>query len=169
MAIPSGNGVPIVVIAKTPEDYQQWLTQQRKKQQPQLMHHGIHSSPKHTGKALAVLPKKTLMLMGKKGYEQHCAVCHKSDGTGMPPVIHAIRGSRIVVGDVRKHIALVLYGVTGTAMQAFGHQLSDEQLAAIITYQRNSWGNQDRKRYGKKAGGIVQPKQVSAIRVQHGE
>lgn len=62
------------------------------------------------------------------------------------------------------HIDMVLNGVPNTAMQAFGAQLSDSDIAAVVTYERNTWGNNNRKKYGKSAGGIVQPKDVKRRR-----
>jgi cytochrome c oxidase subunit 2 len=52
-----------------------------------------------------------------------------------------MKGDHVATGPVKTHIQLVLQGVPGTAMQAFGPQLDDVTLAAIITYQRNAWGN----------------------------
>ena len=84
----------------------------------------------------------------------------------MPPAFPALKGSKIATGPVIGHINIVLHGKTGTAMQAFGNQLTDEQIAAIITYERNSWGNDDQSKYGKAAGGIVQPAEVAKSRTK---
>ena len=61
----------------------------------------------------------------------------------MPPAFPALKGSKITTGPVAGHIDIVVHGKPGTAMQAFGNQLTDEQIAAIVTYERNSWGNDD--------------------------
>ena len=68
----------------------------------------------------------------------------------------ALKGSAIAKGDVAKHIDVVVNGVSGTAMQAFGPQLNDADLAALITYERNAWGND--------TGDVVQPAAIKAAR-----
>ncbi|RLA04142.1 MAG: cytochrome c oxidase subunit II [Gammaproteobacteria bacterium] len=94
---------------------------------------------------------------GSALYAAHCAACHKENGRGRPPLFPALQGSSIVVGtEVSRHIKLVLYGVPGTAMQAFAPQLDDEELAAIITWERNAWGN--------NTGDLVTPADVQALR-----
>jgi cytochrome c oxidase subunit 2 len=66
-----------------------------------------------------------------------------------------LAGSKIATGPAKGHIDIVLHGKTGTAMQAFGPQLNDTDLAAVITYERNSWGN---------SAGVVQPSDIKAAR-----
>lgn len=100
--------------------------------------------------------KDELMKQGEAAYNTYCAACHKSDGTGMPPAFPAIKGSKIATGPIAVHINIVLNGKPGTAMQAFGSQLNDTDLAAIITYQRNAWGN--------NTGDVIQPSQIAAAR-----
>ena len=84
----------------------------------------------------------------------------------MPPAFPAIKGGVVATGPVKNHIDIVLHGRTGTAMQAFKEQLNDVEIAEIITYERNAWGNDDIKQYGKEAGGLVQPSQIAAARNQ---
>ena len=81
-----------------------------------------------------------------------CAACHQVDGSGAPPTFPALKGSSIATGDITAHIDIVVNGKSGTAMQAFGGQLSEADLAAIITYERNAWGN--------KMGDMVTPKEI---------
>jgi len=97
-----------------------------------------------------------VMALGKTVYNRNCVACHQPNGQGIPPAFPAIAGSAIVLGDVDGQILQVLNGVTGTAMVAFGPQLSDEDIAAVVTYQRNSFGNQ--------TGDVVGPEQVTALR-----
>lgn len=138
--------MPIVVKAVTQAEYAQWVSTQQAKAQ----------------KAKAADAKKDwtkaeLMKRGKGVYEKICAACHKPDGTGMPPVFPALKGSSIAVGKpVDRHVKLVLHGVPGTAMQAFAGQLNDADIAAVVTYERNSWGN--------NTGDVVQPKEVNKLR-----
>jgi cytochrome c oxidase subunit 2 len=98
----------------------------------------------------------TAMAEGETLYKTHCGACHQPDGTGMPPAFPAIAGSPVATGDIVEHIAVGLNGRPGTAMAGFGAMLDDEQLAAIITYQRNAWGND--------TGDLVSPADVAAAR-----
>ena len=73
----------------------------------------------------------------------------------MPGTFPALDGSKIVSGPRDAHLNIVLNGKPNTAMAAF-KMLSDEDLAAVITYERNAWGN--------KAGDMVTPAEVNAVR-----
>lgn len=109
--------------------------------------------------------KDELMAKGKDVYEKVCAACHQTNGQGLPPAFPALAGSAIVKGpfvdnDGRLvkdgHLDRVLNGKTGTAMQAFRESLSDAELAAVVTYERNSFGN--------TVGDFVQPSTVKKLR-----
>lgn len=141
--------MPIVVIAKTQTDFDKWVAQKTKVE------------PEKKRPPAADLNKKQLMTEGKKVYDEKCAVCHKTDGSGMPPAFPALKGGKITTGPVAAHIDIVLNGKKGTAMQAFGDQLSDQEIAAVVTYERNAWGNDNQTKYGENAGGLVQPKEVA--------
>lgn len=151
-----GHGfMPIVVEAKTEEDYAKWVALQR------------GETIKAANEAQAVVPpmgKDELMKNGQALYNARCGVCHQPTGLGQPPVFPALAGSKTATGDVNGHIDTVLNGRAGTAMQAFAPQYNDKDLAAIITYERNSWGNDNQEKFGKAAGGIVQPKDIAARR-----
>lgn len=100
---------------------------------------------------------ETAVQRGKDLYGRHCAACHRRDGTGLPPTFPSLVTSSVVVGQsVGRHIDLVLQGVAGSAMQAFAPRLDDEELAAIITYERNAWGHD--------TGDLVTPAQIRARR-----
>lgn len=136
--------MPIVVVAMKPQAFNAWVAQQT-----------------HTKEVVAVETNKQwtkaeLMAKGEEVYNATCVACHKPDGTGMPPVFPAMKGSKVAAGPIAKHIAMVLNGVPGTAMQAFGAQLNDEEIAAVVTYERNAWGN--------NSGDVVQPADVKAAR-----
>lgn len=79
------------------------------------------------------------MEAGKAVYNQYCAACHGVNGEG--GVGKAIAGSPIATGSVATHLDISINGVPGTAMQAFGAQLNDVDMAAVVTYQRNAFGN----------------------------
>lgn len=94
------------------------------------------------------------MAAGEKVYNTYCAACHQKTGEGMPPAFPALKGSAIATGDLAAHIDIVLNGKN--AMTPFGGSLNDEQIAAVITFERNAWGND--------TGDVVQPAQISAAR-----
>lgn len=85
--------------------------------------------------------QEQLMAQGETVYGTFCMACHQANGQGLPPAFPALAGSEIATGPIENHIDVVLNGVPGTAMAAFGAQLNPVDLAAIITYERNSWGN----------------------------
>jgi cytochrome c oxidase subunit 2 len=89
-------------------------------------------------------------------YAANCVACHQATGKGMPPAFPALDGSKMTVGPKADQIALVLGGKPGTAMAAFGKQLNDVELAAVITFTRNNWGN--------KTGESIQPAEVKSLR-----
>ena len=83
---------------------------------------------------------ETLAANGEEVYNTSCASCHQANGQGVPGTFPAIKGSPIVTGEKSKHIDVVLNG-SGEMMPAFGDILEAEELAAVITYQRNAFGN----------------------------
>ena len=94
---------------------------------------------------------------GEGLYNAHCGACHQPNGQGLAAAgFPAIAGSAVATGDIAAHIDIGVHGRPGTAMAAFGPQLSDEELAAIITYQRNAWGN--------GTGDLVTPADIAAAR-----
>ena len=96
-----------------------------------------------------------LAARGEKVYAANCAACHKADGTGAGP-IKPLAGSAIVQdADKSKQIQIVLHGAANGAMPAW-KQLSDTEIAAVITYTKNAWSN--------KTGQIVQPSEIVAAR-----
>jgi cytochrome c oxidase subunit 2 len=109
--------------------------------------------------------KDELVAKGKAVYEKVCAACHQPDGKGLPPAFPALAGSKMLNGPLLdmngkvikdSHVDRVLHGKAGTAMQAFSTSLSDVELAAVITYERNSFGNQ--------MGDMIQPAQIKSLR-----
>ena len=98
-----------------------------------------------------------LMIKGQQVYFSHCAACHGFDGLGLDDLGPALAYSKIVNGGSAAHIDIVLNGKEGDkmVMPANRYVLSDEEIAAVITYQRNSWGND---------GGVIQPHTIAAAR-----
>ena len=94
------------------------------------------------------------MDIGEKVYNANCAACHMPNGEGLPGVFPALKGSQIAVADQPKHIDILVNGVTGTAMQAYAKQLTMSEIAAVVTYERNAWGN--------NTGDLVQAKDINS-------
>lgn len=97
-----------------------------------------------------------LVARGEKVYLANCAACHQPTGQGLPPVFPALDGSKIVRGPKADHLNRVMNGKPGTAMAAFGAQLGDADIAAVVSYERNAWSN--------KLGEVIQPAEVKALR-----
>lgn len=103
--------------------------------------------------------------LGAQVYSSNCASCHGEAGTGTPGVFPPLAGDPVVNGrDADAHIRIVLHGLSGKSiggktyaaqMPAFGPQLSDAQIAAVIDHERTSWGNH---------GPTVTPPQVTKDR-----
>lgn len=134
--------MPIVVNAVSQEEFDKWVVAQKQK---------ASSDAASAGKTWT---RDELMAKGKQVF-QACAACHGPNGEGIGP-FPKLAGSKIATGPLKDHLNIVLHGKPGTAMQAFGTQMNDVDLAAVITYERNSFGN--------KTGDVVQPAQVKAAR-----
>lgn len=122
--------MPIVVKALPQEEYDAWLAE---KQAETIK--------------LRELTNKTftfdeLYAKGETVYNNVCAACHQVNGLGVPPTFPAIAGSKIATGSMDGHLDMVVNGSKkNPAMRAFGGELSEVDLAAVITYQRNNWDN----------------------------
>lgn len=135
--------MPIVIHVLEPDAYRQWVVDKRK----QIA-------------ATRIDPNKTytlaeLKVQGEKVYQSNCAACHQANGLGVPGAFPALSGSKMAGGPVADQIKIVLNGKQGTAMSSF-KQLSDFEIAAVVTYERNSWDN--------KTGDVVQASDVKALR-----
>lgn len=125
--------MPIVVKALPQEEYDTWLASQLK---------GVAKAKQEEQQALAsTLTMEESMTIGEQIYVARCAACHQVGGEGIAGAFPKIKGSPIALGDINTHIDIVVNGKAGTAMQAFGNQLTAKELAAVITYERNAWGN----------------------------
>ena len=88
---------------------------------------------------------------GAQIFASRCASCHQATGAGLPGVFPPLAGSEWVNGDVSKVAEILLLGIDGPitvkgatfhgVMPAFGHQLSDAEIAAVASYVRSSFGN----------------------------
>jgi len=136
--------MPIVVEVVSPQKYTAWVAEQQKKM----------AAAADDPSKVWTLPE--LVKRGEAVYQANCLACHQATGKGLPPVFPALDGSKIATGAKAAHIDIIVNGKPGTAMAAFGKQLSDTDLAAVATYERNSWGN--------KVGDMVQPNEIKAAR-----
>lgn len=96
--------------------------------------------------------EEELMAEGEQVYTTFCASCHQANGQGIPPAFPSLVDTAITTGDRDAHLELVINGVPGTGMQAFGKQLDAAQMAAVVHYERHAWGN--------NAGDVTQPRDV---------
>ncbi|MFY8273834.1 cytochrome c oxidase subunit II [Pseudoalteromonas sp. SSDWG2] len=139
--------MPVVVEAKSPEAFDVWLAEQKQAVQAQAQADAALLDQ--------TLSQEELMTTGEQVYMARCAACHQPTGLGLPGVFPAIKGSPIATGEVKDHIDIIVNGKPGTAMQAFVSQLTLKELAAVVTYQRNAFGNE--------TGDVVQPSAIQAF------
>jgi cytochrome c oxidase subunit 2 len=141
--------MPIVVEAVSEGKYKEWVAQQQSKKS-------------QTSTSAAADLNKTYTLdelkaEGEKVYGKTCVACHQANGQGMPPTFPALAGGKIATGPLAGHVDIVVNGSKkNPAMVAWKTQLSDLEIAGVITYERNSFGN--------KLGDMVQPKDIAAAR-----
>ena len=136
--------MPIVVEVVSEADYKAWVEKKKG---------AANSAASDNSKTF---DQAELIARGEKVYAANCAACHQANGMGLPGVFLPINGSKVATGPIDAHIDVVLNGRPGTAMVAFGEQLSDADIAAVVTYQRNAWDN--------KVGDAAQPAQIAAAR-----
>ena len=139
--------MPIVVQAVTEEEFARWVALQKDKTAAEAAGAGAA--------AARTWGRDELMNKGKKVYASICAACHGPNGEGVGP-FPKMAGSKIATGPLAGHLNIVMKGKPGTAMQAFGLQMNDADIAAVVTFQRNAFGN--------NTGDVVQPSQVRALR-----
>ena len=140
----AGHGyMPIVVKAVSMDKYTEWVEDKKL----------AIAAEKNTSDI--VLNMEELMTKGEAGYKAQCLVCHQANGEGIKGAFPALVKSPISIGKERRleHIHQIIYGKN--LMPALGH-LSDVDIAAITTYERNAWGN--------NTGDIVQAKEVAEAR-----
>lgn len=94
-----------------------------------------------------------LRARGEEVYGVSCVACHQANGQGVAGVFPALAGTKLGLAE---HLEVVMHGKAGTAMQAFGAQLSDVDIAAVVTFERNAWGDE--------RGEVVQPVEVRGLR-----
>ena len=139
--------MPIVVEVLSQDDYAKWAEDQKKQMA-----------------ALADDPNKEwteaeLVARGEQVYTANCVACHQATGKGVPGSFPALDGAPTVMGPKDDQLKTVLHGRPGTAMAAFGGQLNDVEIAAVVTYTRHAWSNA-----GKGQDPTVMPADSKALR-----
>ena len=135
--------MPVVVRAVEQEEYNAWVAEKIAfAEQERLLNDKVWTT-------------KELIQRGEGVYAKNCVACHQTDGLGLPPVFPALNGSDIVLNNKVRNIEILMEGVQGAAMQSFGNQLSEVDIASVITYTRRSWGNNK-----NGDGEIVEPKEI---------
>ena len=144
-----GHGfMPVVVEALPPERYALWKNDQKAAAEAARVAAAADAERQ--------FELAELVARGETVYQTYCAACHQTNGLGIPGAFPALAGSAIASGPIEVHLDRVFNGKAGTAMAGFAGQLSDLDLAAVVTYERNSWNN--------RAGDSLQPAQVAALR-----
>ena len=136
--------MPIVVRVVSQDDYTKWVGEHKK---------AMAAAADDPNKQWSA---DELKARGEKVYAANCVACHQASGKGNPPVFPALDGSKVVNGPKEGQMDVVMNGRPGTAMAPFAKQLNDTEIAAVITFTRNNWGN--------KTGDQVQPAEVKAAR-----
>jgi len=148
--------MPITVVVKSEADYAKWVAEAKTRW-------GVTPVAAAAATPAAVAtpePGKPLTLVdlkaaGEKVYAANCVTCHQASGKGMPPTFPALSGSKVVLGPTEGQINILLNGKPGTAMASFA-RLSDFEIAAVMTYTKNSWDN--------STGKFVTPDDIKAKR-----
>ena len=136
--------MPIVVNAVSEPEYEAWLAGMKAE------------AAASAASAEQEWSMQDLMARGETVYQANCSACHGPTGAGIPGAFPAMTASPIANGDAAAHIDIVVNGKAGTAMSAFKGQLNDVDIAAVITFERNSFGN--------SVGDMVQPSAIKNAR-----
>tara|TARA_B100000900_G_scaffold388903_1_gene381340 strand:+ start:861 stop:2012 length:1152 start_codon:yes stop_codon:yes gene_type:complete len=134
--------MPIVVKAVEQDEYDTWI-----------------ANKQAAAIAMAELTEKDwtvdeLVSRGESLYVTNCVACHQVNGQGITGIFPALAGSDIVMNDKARNIEILMEGVQGAAMNSFSY-LSEVELASVISYTRQSWGNAE-----KGSGEVVVPKDI---------
>ena len=144
--------MPVVVVALEEDEYDAWVAERREEQ---------------AGEAELLASDRDwsldeLMERGQGVYMSQCAACHQPNGQGLPAAgFPGLTGDSMSADKARlaEHINIVVHGSrTNPAMAAFGRTLNDLDIAAVVTYERNAFGNE--------TGDVVQPRDIGAAREQ---
>ncbi|MEI6737425.1 MAG: cytochrome c oxidase subunit II [Pseudomonadota bacterium] len=145
--------MPITVVVKSETDYAKWVGEAKDKWGNKKTAVAESAAPAEDyAKVYSMAEMKTA---GEKIYTANCVACHQATGKGSPPTFPPLSGSKIVLGPIDAQINVLLNGRPGTAMASFA-RLTDTEIAAVMTYTKNSWDN--------NVGKVVQPADVKVKR-----
>ncbi|MDT0499731.1 MULTISPECIES: cytochrome c oxidase subunit II [unclassified Halomonas] len=133
--------MPIVVQALEEEEFDAWLAERKE------------AAAQEASGVDREWTLDELVARGEQSYNAVCASCHQPDGSGNEPAFPALAGNQALMEERERHIETVVNGVSGAAMPAFRNTLSPVEIAAVITYERNAWGNE--------TGDVVQPSEIA--------
>jgi cytochrome c oxidase subunit 2 len=134
--------MPIVVKVVEQSEYDEWVSGKRE------------AAMKMAELTTKDWTTEELVARGESVYAVNCVACHQTNGQGISGIFPALAGSDIVLNDKERNIEILMEGVQGAAMNSFSY-LSEVELAAVITYTRQSWGNEN-----NGDGEIVVPKDI---------
>ena len=140
--------MPVVVEVRPEEEFDSWI-------EDQLVAMAL-SGEQAIADRNKTWAMEELLPRGEQVYIEHCATCHQPNGEGQGSTYPALAGGELTLGALEEHLDRVLNGKDGTEMQAWAPQLSDLEIAAVMTYERNAWGND--------TGDIIQPMTVYTAR-----
>ncbi len=163
--------MPVVVDAVSDDQFKQWVGQEQARERALKVQEAAATALTYS--------KAQLVTMGQKVFTANCSACHQPNGLGIPGTFPPIAaghpfsaapnmiaqlrtrgfitpGGKITEGPVANHIDIVLQGIAGTPMPSFASSLSNVDIASVITFERNSFGNH--------TGDVIQPAQVQAAR-----
>ncbi|TVU87186.1 cytochrome c oxidase subunit II [Vreelandella titanicae] len=138
--------MPVVVHAVEEEEFESWLAERKEAAEQEAM--GVDRE----------WEMAELVERGESVYQSICSSCHQAEGQGSPPAFPALANNEQLLSDVDWHLDKVVNGVSGAAMPAFRSTLNPVEIAAVVTYTRNAWGND--------TGEVVQPSAVAELIAQ---
>jgi cytochrome c oxidase subunit 2 len=138
--------MPVVVHAMEEEEFDGWLVEQKEAAAQEAM--GVDRE----------WGMDELVERGQSVYQSICSSCHQAEGQGLPPAFPALANNEQLISDADWHLDKVINGVSGAAMPAFRSTLNPVEIAAVVTYTRNAWGND--------TGDVVQPSTVAELIAQ---
>ncbi|MGP9767865.1 cytochrome c oxidase subunit II [Halomonas sp. AOP13-D3-9] len=138
--------MPVVVHAVEEEEFESWLAERKEAAEQEAM--GVDRE----------WEMAELVERGESVYQSICSSCHQAEGQGSPPAFPALANNEQLISDVDWHLNKVINGVSGAAMPAFRNTLNPVEIAAVVTYTRNAWGND--------TGEVVQPSAVAELIAQ---
>ncbi|SDN13600.1 cytochrome c oxidase subunit II [Vreelandella arcis] len=133
--------MPVVVQAMEENAFDDWLAERKKVAEQEAQGVGREWE------------MDELMARGESVYQSICASCHQPEGQGSPPAFPSLAGNQQLINDLDWHLDKVINGVSGAAMPAFRNTLNPVEIAAVVTYTQNAWGNETEE--------IVQPARVA--------